>query len=376
MDKEKFWAKKYERNIERLVGVCFRYVGDRALAEDLAHESFLKAMERSDTYRTIGSFDAWLTRITINHTISFLRNQPEVFPLTENEMDVPSHDEGQEIRSSDISNIELMDALQKLPVRQRAVFNLYVIDGYSHRRIADTLDISITNSKQLLLRARLRLQQLLAGKIKTKDKKAIKKGILMIPLLFPIKRATSHRLDRLYRSRLSILRMTPARKLSVSEISQAAAASPTSAGLAIAAGKTALLVTAATTAVGGTCAWQISTHTPLASQIHGNPSTNSITVTSENLPPCQTAKTDSVSETMETGLTTPPLPKQPSLTLSRTYVDKHHASSSTKTSKTQVPAPVEPTETVIITTEVPVIKTIVTHDTVVVHDTVRLLKNQ
>ena len=65
MQAKQFWTKAYQRNIAKMVGMCCRYVGDRAVAEDLAHEAFLKAIEKSGTYRRLGSFDGWLMRI--NH---------------------------------------------------------------------------------------------------------------------------------------------------------------------------------------------------------------------------------------------------------------------------------------------------------------------
>ena len=59
MQAKQFWTKAYQRNIAKMVGMCCRYVGDRAVAEDLAHEAFLKAIEKSGTYRRLGSFDGW-----------------------------------------------------------------------------------------------------------------------------------------------------------------------------------------------------------------------------------------------------------------------------------------------------------------------------
>jgi len=59
-----------------MVGMCCRYVCDRSVAEDLAHEAFLKAIEKSETYHHLGSFDGWLMRINLNTTLDYLRRQP------------------------------------------------------------------------------------------------------------------------------------------------------------------------------------------------------------------------------------------------------------------------------------------------------------
>ena len=153
-----------------------------------------------------------------------------------------------------------METIQQLSERQRIVFNLHTIDRVSHQQIADLMDISVTNSKQLFLRARMRLQQLLA--IKAQEKETKKKGLLMIALLFIMKRNSAHHLDRLYRSELSQLRMSPAHRLSESEIRSAVAASPVSAGIALATHKTAAVIAAATAVAGGVCAWQVVRNTP------------------------------------------------------------------------------------------------------------------
>ena len=58
--------RHYNRNIKKLIGICFRYVSDLKIAEDLAHDSFLIAMKKSDTFRGKGHFDAWLRKITVN----------------------------------------------------------------------------------------------------------------------------------------------------------------------------------------------------------------------------------------------------------------------------------------------------------------------
>ena len=237
MDRAKFWSRKYEGNIDRLVAICYRYVGERQTAEDLAHEAFLKAIERADTCRVMDSFDAWLTRITVNRCISYLRTRPETVPLEDELTPAPTDQEEEPNWQTEFTKEELLDTIQQLSERQRIVFNLHAIDRVSHQQIADLMDISVTNSKQLFLRARMRLQQLLA--IKAQEKETKKKGLLMIALLFIMKRNSAHNIDRLYRSELSQLRMPPAHRLSKAEIQSAASASPTSAGIAFATHKTA-----------------------------------------------------------------------------------------------------------------------------------------
>ncbi len=348
MDKTKFWSRKYEENIDRLVAICYRYVGERQTAEDLAHEAFLKAIERADTYRATGPFDAWLTRITVNRCVSYLRTRPETVPLEEELTPAPADQEEEPNWQTEFTKEELLDTIQQLSERQRIVFNLHAIDRVSHQQIADLMDISVTNSKQLFLRARMRLQQLLA--IKAQEKETKKKGLLMIALLFMMKRNSAHQLDRLYRSELSQLRMSPAHRLSEAEIQSAVAASPASAGITLATHKVVAVMAATTAVAGGVCAWQVVRNTP----------------NENNQPPVETFH--------ETSLQ----PEEPELmpNLDTAVMEKTIAEPSETVS-----APVEtfhetslqrmPETSVRDTT----IRTIILHDTVEVRDTVYLFRN-
>ena len=81
MDKVNFLERQYKRNLSRIVGLCYRYVNDFTVAEDLAQDVFLKAMENLTAPRAIFNFDHWLTRIAVNHCIDYLRQQPNFTPL-------------------------------------------------------------------------------------------------------------------------------------------------------------------------------------------------------------------------------------------------------------------------------------------------------
>ena len=349
MDKTKFWSRKYEGNIDRLVAICYRYVGERQTAEDLAHEAFLKAIERADTYRAIGPFDAWLTRITVNRCVSYLRTRPETVPLEEELTPDPADQEDEPNWQSEFTNEELLETIQQLSERQRIVFNLHAIDRVSHQQIADLMDISVTNSKQLFLRARTRLQQLLAAKAQEKESK--KKGLLMIALLFMMKRNSARHLDRLYRSELSQLRMPPTHRLSMAEIQSAVTASPASAGIAVATHKTAALMAAATAVAGGICAWQVVRNTPGKNAMPPGVETQNIASLQPEKPK-QTPKSDTTVMTNATA--------KPAETVTAP-VETRRGASLQPTPKTSV------SDTTI--------RTIILHDTVEVRDTVYLFKN-
>ncbi len=254
MENAAFWERMYAANIGRMIGACHRYVNDLALAEDLAHEAFLKAMERSDTYRATGRFEAWLMRITVNHAIQYLRESIDTVPIVEEET-LDASVEDTSIWNLDFTQEELLAAVQQLPVRPRTVFNLYAIDHQSHTYIADLMNISIANSKELLFRARKRLRQLLNQMAEEKEKRK-KRGLVMILLLL-LQHSEAARTDRLFRNGLSQLSYAPAQPLSATQIRQAAAEAPSSAGVFVAAHRVALTTAAIAGVVGGVCLWQV-----------------------------------------------------------------------------------------------------------------------
>ncbi|MBP5496414.1 MAG: RNA polymerase sigma factor [Bacteroidales bacterium] len=345
MDKVKFWSRKYEGHIDRLVGLCYRYVGEQQTAEDLAHEAFLKAIERADTCRVMDAFDTWLTRITVNRCVSYLRTRPETVPLEEELTGNLPDNRDEPDEQPEFTKEELLETIQQLSERQRMVFNLHAIDRVSHQQIADLMDISVTNSKQLLLRARTRLQQLLTAKAQEKESK--KKGLLMIILLFMKKLGSAHQLERLYRSELSQLRMPPSHRLSESEIRSAVAASPASAGIAVATHKTAAVIAAATAVAGGVCAWQVVRNTP-------KENASSSVVETQNFAslPSEEPEQASVSDTTVTG------------------------NAATKPVETVHAPSLQQPEPVVITREIPVTRTVVLHDTITVTDTIFLMMNE
>lgn len=160
MKKEEFWAKQYRRHIAKMVGVCYRYVADWQVAEDLAQDAFLTAMEKSGTLRFWESIESWLTRIAVNQALMYLRNRPEMVALEEEPMDAVE-DQPDEVAENKVefTQEELLKLIGKLPTKQRTVFNLYAVEHCPHAKIAETLGITVANSKVLLSRARAELQQ-------------------------------------------------------------------------------------------------------------------------------------------------------------------------------------------------------------------------
>ena len=260
MQAKQFWTKAYQRNIGKMVGICCRYVGDRSVAEDLAHEAFLKAIEKSGSYRRLGSFDGWLMRINLNTTLDYLRRQPTFVSFAETDdvetqnfaslpADPDSDTDNSRITPSDLSESEILDAVCALPDKQRTVFNLYVFENQSHAKIAETLQIGVRSSKRYLSEARAQLQQTLKDIVHHKET-----GLMILLPILPWK---SHAIDRLCRAKLKHLALSPAAPSPLSAVNWTAAPKP-GVWMAVTAAKAPAVATGvvATAVTGSVVAWQ------------------------------------------------------------------------------------------------------------------------
>ncbi|AYQ31912.1 RNA polymerase sigma factor [Runella sp. SP2] len=162
-----FWEKAYRQNINKLIGVGYRYTTDREIAEDLAHDAFLLAYEKVAEFEGKGPFEAWLRRIMVNQCLQYLRDQQKQKYITDFlQHEMENTEESTYEEKQDFSEAELLAVINQLPEHHKMVFNLYVIDGFSHAQIAKELGISEGTSKSHLARARKRIKELLNQKKK------------------------------------------------------------------------------------------------------------------------------------------------------------------------------------------------------------------
>lgn len=140
-----------------LFGVCLYYSKDQTEAEDLLHEGFLKIFQHINSYRYEGSFEGWMRRIMINTSLERFRKERHLYPLSEAENTM--EDIVEENIISQITTKDLLKMIQDLSPRYRMVFNLYAVEGYSHKEISEMLGISEGTSKSNLARARIILQR-------------------------------------------------------------------------------------------------------------------------------------------------------------------------------------------------------------------------
>lgn len=139
----------------KLFSVSLKYSRNYQEAEDNLQDAFLTIFKKIGQFKNKGSFEGWLKRITINTALQRYR-KPRVFALV-NEENIEQPE--LEIDNDEVSLKFLLKIIQELPDRYRMVFNLYVMDGYSHKEIAELMEISVGTSKSNLARARQGLKE-------------------------------------------------------------------------------------------------------------------------------------------------------------------------------------------------------------------------
>lgn len=145
----------------KMYGICFRYVRNSMQAEDILVMSFTKVFDRIGQFKGEGSFEGWIRRITVNEALTYLRRSRTMM-LAETDLEKADREPDYNGLSDHLEEEDLLRMIDKLPPGYRIVFNMYSIDGYSHKEIAEQLGISENTSKSQLSRARIFLQKLLA----------------------------------------------------------------------------------------------------------------------------------------------------------------------------------------------------------------------
>jgi RNA polymerase sigma factor (sigma-70 family) len=148
----------YNRFSPRMYAVCLRYASNAEEAQDILQEGFIKIFKKLDTFRGEGSFEGWIRRIFVNTAIEHFRRKRYLTPVTEKEENTI---EGKYTSAlDDLAAKDIMALVQELSPGYRTVFNMYVVEGYSHKEIADMLGISEGTSKSQLSRAKVILQDM------------------------------------------------------------------------------------------------------------------------------------------------------------------------------------------------------------------------
>lgn len=153
----------FDRLSPKMFAVCLRYMGDKETAEDVLQEGFITLFTKLDSFSGKGSFEGWARKIFVNSALMHLRKNDALSGSEDIE-------EARSISATTVSPVEnlgykeLLKLIAALPDSLRTVFNMYVIEGYSHKEIAEALGFEEVTSRSKLQRARARLQEMIKEK--------------------------------------------------------------------------------------------------------------------------------------------------------------------------------------------------------------------
>lgn len=159
-------AKVYQIYSGKLFAVCLKYSTNYQEAQDNLQDGFITIFDKIHQFNFNGSFEGWIKRIIINTALQKYRRKNVLRLVTE---EIPD-EEMLVVEEQNVSLDFLMNIIQKLPDQYRMVFNLYILDGYSHKEISTELNITVGTSKSNLSRARLILREKIESSIASKTK--------------------------------------------------------------------------------------------------------------------------------------------------------------------------------------------------------------
>lgn len=142
----------YQRFSPKMYAVCLRYASNADDAQDLLQEGFIKVFRNLDKFRREGSFEGWVRRVFVNTAIEHYRRKVNLNTIGEREEQ--TIEDGSWNVLDDLAERDIIQLVQDLSPGYRSVFNMYVIEGYSHKEIGDLLNISEGTSKSQLARAK------------------------------------------------------------------------------------------------------------------------------------------------------------------------------------------------------------------------------
>jgi RNA polymerase sigma factor (sigma-70 family) len=150
----------YDAYSAKMCSLCHRYVKDLSEAEDVMVTGFMKVFDKIEQFKREGSFEGWVRKIMVNEALTYLRRNRSMY--LERDLEQAEGEPDYNSLSDHLEAEDLLKMIQSLPTGYRIVFNLYAIDGYTHKEIGEQLGINENTSKSQLSRARAYLQKMLA----------------------------------------------------------------------------------------------------------------------------------------------------------------------------------------------------------------------
>jgi RNA polymerase sigma factor (sigma-70 family) len=161
----------YDKYASLMLGLCKRYIKGEMEAEDVMINGFMKVFTKIDLFEEKGSFEGWMKRIMINEALGFIRKNKAMY--LEIEIEAADKEPDFDKLFTELETKDLLKMVNELPSGYRTIFNLYAIEGYSHKEIAEMLGINENTSKSQLSRARMHLQKKLLASEKVLKQKNI-----------------------------------------------------------------------------------------------------------------------------------------------------------------------------------------------------------
>src|SRR5689334_25333092 len=153
----------YNRFSPKMLAVCYRFAHNREDAEDMLQESFIKVFSQIHTFQNKGAFEGWIRRIIVHTCINHLKKNKR-FNESVNIINANAIQVREESIPSIVQAKQIVECIRLLPIGYRTVLNLYAIEGYSHKEIAEMLDIEESTSRSQYTRAKQMLEEILLKK--------------------------------------------------------------------------------------------------------------------------------------------------------------------------------------------------------------------
>ncbi len=150
----------YKMFAPQMYGLCLRYTANSHDAQDILQEGFVKVFENLDKFRWKGSFEGWMKRIFVNLALDKYRSKVSLLSLEDASKTIEMSN-GELNALDSISEKEILNLIRQLPDQYRMVFNLYIIEGYSHKELSEMLNIAESTSRSNLARAKMILKETL-----------------------------------------------------------------------------------------------------------------------------------------------------------------------------------------------------------------------
>ncbi|HEY4538596.1 MAG TPA: RNA polymerase sigma factor [Faecalibacter sp.] len=159
---QKAQRELYDQCAKKMLAVCCSYIADAHYAEDCMINGFCKVFNHVVKFENKGSFEGWVRRIMVNECLTFLRSNKTLIYV--DDARISSYDDIDDELDELEFTFNVEEVLQELPETYRLVFNLHILEDYSHQEIAEALNISVSSSKTQLFRAKAKLKEIILTK--------------------------------------------------------------------------------------------------------------------------------------------------------------------------------------------------------------------